>query len=463
MSEPTPAPQPELPVIETLNLSVDESLTPIEQFYDILRRNTNDEKLNTHLIEYYKNLQVNEVLKNGDTLLCFSCNKGLEKVVKSLVEHYEANVNLCRNVNVTGSGFSSVSSSITISSRRQSRLINSSISSAHKAAPKGDSPLTICIKYGIESIGVYLIEFGADITGGDPDSDPIIAEFERSPLQDAIRLNRNKIIEKLFQTMFEKDDLKTIEWIISKRYDILRQVLMADNLETLKVILPNIIESRRIDGEMLIHILNYLLMKSKIHEKKEKFTQILETVMEISSVEDESNLPFEIYNFDVFVRGFLATLKALFNVVSSDDKRSATLNYRATLFFFIIKYSKALINFEEFYPDIDSAFELFYTKMKDTGENVLKLVEFFITFYDTLITMGHIHLSTANVTNVLRLEHVKKLDILGDYLIQRSITPMDLKELARLKIKESMTTYNLYNINSLAILDQSCKDYLYFV
>ena len=215
---------------------------------------------------------------------------------------------------------------------------------------------------------------------------------------------------------------------------------------------------------MLIHILNYLLMKSKIQERKEKVSQILETVMEIGTVDDNSKIPFEIFNLDIFVRGFFATLKALFNAVSSDDSRTSILNYRTSLFFFIMKYQKSLVNFEQFYPDIDSTFDFFYSKMKETGENVLKLVEYFITFYDTLITMNHIHLTCGNVAQLLRLEHVKKLDILGDFLIQRSLIPLDLKELARIKIKDNvMPTYNLYSITNLPLLDQSCKEFLYFV
>jgi hypothetical protein len=39
--------------------------------------------------------------------------------------------------------------------------------------------------------------------------------------------------------------------------------------------------------------------------------------------------------------------------------------------------------------------KIFKLKLKETGENVLKLVEFFITFYDTLITMNHIHLTSS--------------------------------------------------------------------
>ena len=172
---------------------------------------------------------------------------------------------------------------------------------------------------------------------------------------------------------------------------------------------------------------------------------------------------FEIANLDVFVRGFLATLKALFNVVSSEDSRTSILTYRTSLFFAVLKYQKAIEHFEPFYADIDATFDFFYTKMKETGENVLKLVEYFITFYDTLITMRHIRLTAANVIHLLRLEHVKKLDILGEFLIQRSLIPLDLKELARIKIKSTMPAFSREAIEHLPLVDQYCKDYLYFV
>jgi superfamily II helicase len=96
---------------------------------------------------------------------------------------------------------------------------------------------------------MYLIDKGADICGYDSQQQQqtvqnVYSDFERSPLQDAIRLNRTKIVEKMLQSMFERDDMRTIEWVFAKRYDILRQVLMTENLDTIKVILPNIIENR---------------------------------------------------------------------------------------------------------------------------------------------------------------------------------------------------------------------------
>jgi hypothetical protein len=210
-------------------------------------------------------------------------------------------------------------------------------------------------------------------------------------------------------------------------------------------------------------------MKSKIQERKEKVNLILETVMEIGTLEDgggggaEEVEKFDIFNLDLFIRGFFGTLKALFNTIGSEDSRTAILTYRTSLFFFIMKYQKPLVTFVDYYTDLDSTFDFFYMKMKETGENILKLVEYFIRFYDTLITMRHIHLTAGNVKNLLRLEHVKKLDILGDFLIQRSLLPLDLKEIARLKLKDYMRTYNLYNISHLPMLDQYCKDYLFFM
>ncbi len=157
---------------------------------------------------------------------------------------------MCRSINSTSTSFSTITPTITISARRQSRLVSNSNSLSSKNNQRGDSPLSICVKYGYESIAMYLIDKGADICGYDSQQlqqqivQNFYSDFERSPLQDAIRLNRTKIVEKMLQSMFERDDMRTIEWVFAKRYDILRQVLMTENLDTIKVILPNIIENR---------------------------------------------------------------------------------------------------------------------------------------------------------------------------------------------------------------------------
>lgn len=243
----TEASSPDNLDLKNLNLTIDSSLTSeLEKVYDLIRRNDNEENLNAYL-QSQDSLNVNEILKNGDTILCIACNKGFEKIVTTLVDKYAADVNLCRSINSTSTSFSTITPTITISARRQSRLVNHSSSSAVSStkSQRGDSPLSICIKYGYESLAMYLIDKGADISGNDEPGSDAYADFERSPLQDAIRLNRTKIVEKMLQSMFEKDDLHTIEWVFAKRYDILRQVLMTENLETIKVILPNILEGNK--------------------------------------------------------------------------------------------------------------------------------------------------------------------------------------------------------------------------
>ena len=245
------------------NLKLDQHdnvlLAPIEQLYDMIRRGDPDEKI----IEFFEanqgSLNVNETLKNGDNCLCLACNKGLEVIVKCLVEKGSAAVNVNRLTKNSGS-FSTITPTITITARRQTRA--TATQAELNANARGDSAISICIKYGFEQIAEYLIDHGVDICGQDwstpgvAEAKHIQADFERSPLQEAIRLNRTRIVEKMLQTMFLRDDIRTIEWVFSKRFEILRQVLLSENLETIKVILPNIIENRRIDGEMLIHILN---------------------------------------------------------------------------------------------------------------------------------------------------------------------------------------------------------------
>jgi hypothetical protein len=205
-------------------------------------------------------------------------------------------------------------------------------------------------------------------------------------------------------------------------------------------------------------------MKNKIQDKKQKVYEILQTIMEICALENETDEGgVVIHDLDYLVKGFFATLRAQYNTFGSDDNRSDLLHFRTSLFLFVLKYQSSLRNFDEFLPEIDYTFNSFYVKMKDTGENIIKLIEFFITFYDILITMNHLNLSIRNVKNLLCLEHVKKIDILGDFLIQRSLTPLDLKELCRIKIKDSLVIYNLYSINRLPFVDAKLKDYLYFL
>lgn len=113
-------------LVEINALTLDETLVGCEQFYDLLRRTAYSEALNDHLKaskEKDEPLNVNEILKNGDTLLCMACSKAYEPIVKTLVEEFEADVNLCRSLTATSTSFSTITPTISISARRQSRLI----------------------------------------------------------------------------------------------------------------------------------------------------------------------------------------------------------------------------------------------------------------------------------------------------------------------------------------------------
>lgn len=237
-SEATQKEQPtEFEAIDVSTLVLDDTLTDCEQFYDILRRVAYNDSVNVFLNnQKEKNFNVNEILKNGDTLLCMACTKNYGVIVRTLVNDFGADVNLARSVTSTSTSFSTITPTISISARRQSRLIGTNNSLANKPV-RGDTPLSICIKYGHEDVAEFLIDQAADISGTDPSNEEeCYADFERSPLQDAVRLSRTKIVEKMLQSMFVRDDIKTIEWVFAKRNDILRQVIYFFNLKANKTL-----------------------------------------------------------------------------------------------------------------------------------------------------------------------------------------------------------------------------------
>ena len=58
----------------------------------------------------------------------------------------------------------------------------------------GDSALSLAIKYGFEDIAIDLIEHGSEILSDNHD-------FEKSPLQDTIRLSRIRVLTVLLAKM----------------------------------------------------------------------------------------------------------------------------------------------------------------------------------------------------------------------------------------------------------------------
>ena len=143
----TPTAAAKTAVFESVNgdggitLSDDPSLSLVEKIYDLVRRNEDPDKIGEYLetLEPKASLQVNEILKNGDTLLCLCCSKNLKDLVRLLVEMFSVDLNLCRSLNVNTASFSSVTPTVTISARRQSRLISSqnSLMTTKNGLPKG--------------------------------------------------------------------------------------------------------------------------------------------------------------------------------------------------------------------------------------------------------------------------------------------------------------------------------------
>jgi hypothetical protein len=118
----------------------------IEHFYDLCRRAESSDEPNKYLLDRADaQLDVNLLLKNGDTLLCLACNKGFQSLVQNLVENHGADVNLCRSINNASipSSYSSFTPTITISARRQSRLVNTNSTKKANASMRGDSPLAV--------------------------------------------------------------------------------------------------------------------------------------------------------------------------------------------------------------------------------------------------------------------------------------------------------------------------------
>ena len=440
------------------------NMSPNEQLYELCKVNADTELIETVL---KKGAEINEISKSGDTCLCIACNKGYENIVKLLIKN-KANVNLCRSANSIMS--SNLASSL-ISGRRASRYASHiQISQPQQQTILGESPLYLSVKYGFETIAIFLIDNGADIYNFSVNENP---DFDKSLLQEAIRLHRVKALNKILEFTFEKNDLKAIQWIFKKRLDILRQLFICESLDSLRIVLPFVLENNnRINGELLTHVLNYLLMKNTKQDKEEKAYEILETILEIAStlaVDDDNNSKqkFAIDDVEYLIKSFLATVRALFNKISSDDNRTELLYFRFSLLFSILKYDNnamSSLNFDEFLNDIDYTFNFFYTKLKDTGENIIKLVEFFITFYDTLVTMNLFTLNGANLTSILSLEHVRKgHDALAGFLIKRSLEPLDLRELCRIRIKNCLYPYNYDSIKKLPVIDEKCKNYLFFI
>jgi len=155
-----------------------------------------------------KHINVNERF-NNDYPLCIASHKGHLEIVRYLLAH-GADIHCRRELNLS-------------TTRASNRLSRATVT-------HGDSPLSLAVKYGFEDIAIELVEHGSDILNENHD-------FEKSPLQDAIRLNRSRIlnvfINKLKSTKATSGYDETL--LLQKKGDILRQCLINDQIDALRV------------------------------------------------------------------------------------------------------------------------------------------------------------------------------------------------------------------------------------
>jgi hypothetical protein len=222
----------------------------------------------------------------------------------------------------------------------------------------GDNPLSLAVKYGFEDIAIELVEHGSDILNENN-------EFEKSPLQDAIRLNRIRILDvfivKLKNTIaFPEDDNDTL--LLQKKGDILRQCLINDQIDALRIFVPNI--WKELNSDFMFTVLNNLMLKNKI--QSDKAFDVLEAILEAIPASK-----LKMYDIGDLLRRFLHILQAQF--VTINDDRIQILYLRTSLLFTLLKYHET-VDFTNYLDLLDSYFRAIYNSVENTGMNYKKKV-----------------------------------------------------------------------------------------
>ena len=261
-------------------------------------------------------------------------HKGHAEVVRYLLAH-GADVHVKRELNL-------------LATRGNHRLSRANLT-------YGDSPLSLAVKYGFEDIAIELVEHGSEILNENN-------EFEKSSLQDAIRLNRIRIfsvlIAKLKKSKASSNDDETL--LLQKKGDILRQCLINDQIDALRVFVPNI--SEELNSDFMFMVLNNLILKNKI--QSDKAFDVLETILEAIP---SSRL--KMYDIGDLLRRFLHILQAQF--VTINDDRIQILYLRTSLLFTILKYHET-IDFANYLDLLDAYFRAIYNSVENTGMNLLE-------------------------------------------------------------------------------------------
>ena len=182
-------------------------------------------------------------------------------------------------------------------------------------------------------------------------------EFEKSPLQDAIRLNRIRtlrvFIDELKKLKVNKDDDGTL--LVQKKGDILRQCLINDQIDALRIFVPSVWEE--LNSDFMFTVLNNLMLKNKI--QSDKAFDVLDAVLEAIP-----SPKLKMYDIGDLLKRFLHILQAQFITISDD--RIQILYLRTSLLFTILKYHE-IIDFTNYLDLLDAYFRAIYDSVESAG------------------------------------------------------------------------------------------------
>ncbi len=266
----------------------------------------------------------------NNSIVFFFSHKGHLEIVRYLLAH-GANIHLKREPNIS-------------TARGNNRLTRANVT-------HGDSALTLAVKYGFEDVSIELVEHGSDILNENND-------FEKSPLQDAIRLNRSRIlkifIDKLKKTKSTSGYDESL--LLQKKGDILRQCLINDQIDALRIFVPNVWEE--LNSDFMFIVLNNLMLKNKI--QSDKAFDVLETILDAIP-----SPKLKMYDIGDLLKRFLHILQAQF--VTINDDRIQILYLRTSLLFTILKYHE-IVDFTNYFDLLDVYFRAIYNNVESAGK-----------------------------------------------------------------------------------------------
>lgn len=273
------------------------------------------------------------LISRGKIILCFS-HKGHLDIVRYLLAH-GANVHVKRELSV-------------LSTRGNHRLSRINLT-------YGDSPLSLAVKYGFDEVALALIDHGAAILSENND-------FEKSALQDSIRLNRIHIFEVFLKKLKDSKNSSTCvgNLLSEKKFDILRQCLINDQINALNILIPHI--WKEFNSDLMFIVLNNLMLKNKI--QTEKAFDVLESILELIPT-GRMNMP----DIGDLIRRFFNTLQAQFLTISDD--RIQILHLRTSLLFTILKYHET-IDFTNYLESLDVFFLAIHNSVESAGKRKMR-------------------------------------------------------------------------------------------